>query len=225
MNADWLRKSERKRERNGQMSWNKTHERIGECCSCLSIWSGCFSEADLQGDKTEHLFELQILKCQVCLYESGQDYWSQMAVWGFGPRQSFQATRQRHRVSAGVWRNRQNWGGPITRLNKNACVRPCICSYAFVCVNHLNQTLSIVNLATHGQSCMLTVHDFGSNELLFGVFISQWNVLPDVYLAALNAEQNSARWNDSLRCPVPLPTEGEACNGCRHTHAAGPALP
>lgn len=113
MNADRLHKSDRKRERNGQTSWNKMHECIGECCSCLSIWSGCFCEADLQGDKTEHLFELQILKCQACLYESGQDYWSQMAVWGFGPHQSFQVMRQRQRFSAGLWRNRQNWGGPL----------------------------------------------------------------------------------------------------------------
>lgn len=45
----------------------------------------------------------------------------------------------------------------------------------------------------HTPIVVLTVHESGSNELLFGVFISQWNVLPDVYLAALNAEQNSAR--------------------------------
>lgn len=80
----------------------------------------------------------------------------------------------------------------ITRLNKNACVRPCICSYAFVCVNHLNQTLK-QREPGHTPTVVLTVHEFGSNELLFGVFISRWNVLPDVYMAVLNAEQNSTR--------------------------------
>lgn len=84
----------------------------------------------------------------------------------------------------------------ITRLRKISCIRPCICSYTFVCMNqtpqHLNQNLK-QREPGHTPAGVLTVHEFGSNELLFGVFIRRWNVLPDVYLAVLNAEQNSTR--------------------------------
>lgn len=67
-----------------------------------------------------------------------------------------------------------------------------ICLHCLQTPRHPNQNLKRCEPG-HTPAGALTVHEFGSNELLFGVFIRRWNVLPDVYLAVLNAEQNSTR--------------------------------
>lgn len=62
MTADELQKSDRKRKRNRQSSWNETHERIGERCSCLSMWSGCFCEGHFAGRRNRALIWITDIK-------------------------------------------------------------------------------------------------------------------------------------------------------------------